>query len=1073
MGRIKKILAFLLTGLLLASNVAYASPGADQDVSDICYFRNDTPADNGAEVYYSIDGEGLQKIASGERIGVSGISAVAFYVKIEEAHEYKGISFVAGSQSGTVTSIWQTPEYIGGKYFGQQTAQAAELGCTYEFHYSSFGQAYQGESGVRAFYINTSQASAFTSITYYKNDGTGACTSQNAEQGAEVILLGSDTFYRAGYVLTKWNTRSDGTGKNYSLNSAYLVGDQPVRLYAVWKKKAVNVVITGNSGCVTYTGEEQSISGFSYRAVNEEGEDISADVHVRLKNPYVAQAKGTEAGVYPMLLKEEYFQVSAAGYDAADVRVEDGILTIEKSCQLTFCETETTGYKGVYDGKAHDAVTNVKVTGINGEPISEEDITLKYRTDAGEWTEKMPQVTDVSDSTAVEIQAVSPNYEPAAATVRAEVEKRGITVTTQSGTKTYDGSSLTAEGEVSGILRGETYGFRTTGSQTYVGDSVNTFRIDWSSTENDYTAQESNYTISEELGVLTVTDGTDQDPVDPDAVAVKTHTDPEGGCFKAGDEITFTIEAVNIYDENKTVTLTEIEGVTLSKSVFADVEPGETVTARAWYTVGEKDLAAGCIINTVTVSFSGEDRTYTAEDRVDELEQPEGHLTIVKKAVQEQVGQVYGPGDTVTYEIMAVNDGNQTLVDIEVNDDLTADAWRIESLAPGESQIFTAEYEINEKDILRGSVTNTATARAKCRDYDEEPVIVPGSAEIFTEPAVSELEVQKWICDPEEEYQIGDTVYYQIQVTNSGNVTQEDVIVKDFLSASGDIVITDIAGTDGTAAGAHVLLEKLSPGESAVISCEYTVRKEDRGSVITNVAVAESADGSQDRTREVEAKIAAVYDIHVTHVFAEGQEGCLFLPEDYTIENQYPGMEVRISAESLTGYVSRPAELLVTVDNEDVTVVFTYYKEIAAGPAELPSEPEPQTPAEPAAPAPQEVSEPAAALEPAEDIPTTEVQEETVEAKKTFGGYSLEEIASYRYDMDGTATIAEEDTPLAAPASVSDHACCFLHFLLLLAALIVELIYVYKSKKGQERIFEMRRQLAAGPHKKSGGSQER
>lgn len=79
-----------------------------------------------------------------------------------------------------------------------------------------------------------------------------------------------------------------------------------------------------------------------------------------------------------------------------------------------------------------------------------------------------------------------------------------LTVTTPSKSKVYNGKALTAEGTVSGFVNGEAAAFATTGSQTKVGSSTNTYAIDWGAKES--TAKKSNYTVAENLGTLTVTE---------------------------------------------------------------------------------------------------------------------------------------------------------------------------------------------------------------------------------------------------------------------------------------------------------------------------------------------------------------------------------------------------------------------------------------------------------------------------------------------------------------------------------------------------------------------------------------
>ena len=74
-----------------------------------------------------------------------------------------------------------------------------------------------------------------------------------------------------------------------------------------------------------------------------------------------------------------------------------------------------------------------------------------------------------------------------------------LTVTTNSAEKTHDGNRLTADGKIEGFVNGETATFMITGSQTDVGSSTNTYKIEWNGT-----AKQSNYTVVENLGTLKV-----------------------------------------------------------------------------------------------------------------------------------------------------------------------------------------------------------------------------------------------------------------------------------------------------------------------------------------------------------------------------------------------------------------------------------------------------------------------------------------------------------------------------------------------------------------------------------------
>ena len=79
-----------------------------------------------------------------------------------------------------------------------------------------------------------------------------------------------------------------------------------------------------------------------------------------------------------------------------------------------------------------------------------------------------------------------------------------LTITTESDSKGYDGTPLTASGSISGFATPtggsqETATFAVTGSQTVVGTSQNSYSLVW-----DGTAVESDYTLTENIGTLKV-----------------------------------------------------------------------------------------------------------------------------------------------------------------------------------------------------------------------------------------------------------------------------------------------------------------------------------------------------------------------------------------------------------------------------------------------------------------------------------------------------------------------------------------------------------------------------------------
>jgi len=182
-----------------------------------------------------------------------------------------------------------------------------------------------------------------------------------------------------------------------------------------------------------------------------------------------------------------------------------------------------------------------------------------------------------------------------------EVTKANVTLTSGDGSKTYDGTALTNdEVTASGFVGNDGASYNVTGSQTLVGSSDNTFTY----TLNDG-VKAGNYDITVVYGTLTVTDGSETTPVNPDDAGSKTF---EGEKYDVGDVITYTVTATNIYSETKTITITEnLKGAEIAQSVFEDVPAGETVSTTVTYTVTEADVRNGSVNNSVTVSYSGED----------------------------------------------------------------------------------------------------------------------------------------------------------------------------------------------------------------------------------------------------------------------------------------------------------------------------------------------------------------------------------------------------------------------------------------------------------------------------------
>ena len=352
-------------------------------------------------------------------------------------------------------------------------------------------------------------------------------------------------------------------------------------------------------------------------------------------------------------------------------------------------------------------------------------------------------------------------------------------------------------------------------------------------------------------------------------------------------------------------------------------------------------------------------------------------------------------------------------------DELTGDKWTVESIAPGESKDFTAEYIVKEADILAGSVVNVATATGESPDPDKpDPGVDPGEKEEPTDPKNGHLTLAKAATSTPANgtaYSAGETVTYRITAANDGNLTLTNVEVADELT--GDVW----------------MIESLAPGESREFTTAYVVTEADvlAGSVV-NVATADGESPDPDKPDpEVNPDEEVVptnrdYTVTIHYIDANGNT----VAPDYTGTFTYQ-TPFSVTSPVIDGYTPSAAVVNGTMPAENIEYVVIYTAEDV--PVIVPPVPVPT-------PTPTPNPEPI--------VNTSEVPEtETPETEETDdnAGYDL-------------SVVDDEEVPLA---DMNDnHKCCILHFLILCLGLLIEIWYTHDQKKRQKKIFELREMLA-------------
>ena len=378
------------------------------------------------------------------------------------------------------------------------------------------------------------------------------------DEGATYKVTGSRTKVGTSKNTFTYELKSNTKASNYNIEVKF--GD----LIVTAEDGEVVVTITGRSDTVDYDGNEKTVSG--YDVTITEGSKYTTD---DFTFNGTAEAKGTEAGTYPMNLAADQFTNTNDNYTQVTFIVNDGTLTInpksitpdgpdtpkEEKTGITVTDPENS----IYDGNEHINGLTVTDSKLNTTLVENTDYSLTYSGD----------LINVGTVT-ITIKGIG-NY-TGEFTKTYQILPREYTVTTNTDSKVYDGTALTAGGTVNNLVDGETVGFTMTGSQTNVGTSNNTYELNWTGS-----AKESNYKHGKDsIGTLTVTkQSIAPDPEHPETYKEVTITSPSDEVYD-GKEHKW-IPTVTDKEENELVAKTDYE-VTYSTTDFTNVTGTITVT---------------------------------------------------------------------------------------------------------------------------------------------------------------------------------------------------------------------------------------------------------------------------------------------------------------------------------------------------------------------------------------------------------------------------------------------------------------------------------------------------------------
>uniref|UniRef100_UPI003A93DC9D DUF7507 domain-containing protein n=1 Tax=Joostella sp. TaxID=2231138 RepID=UPI003A93DC9D len=345
------------------------------------------------------------------------------------------------------------------------------------------------------------------------------------------------------------------------------------------------------------------------------------------------------------------------------------------------------------------------------------------------------------------------------------------------------------------------------------------------------------------------------------------------GVDDVGDVIEYTFTVTNV--GNVTITIISISDATLGITNLglspSTLAPGEIGVATAEYTIKQSDIDAGQVVNTATATGEDPDGGDVNDDSDDDPDDPGEKPTVTTLApapdilvikIQNVVdtnsdGVIGGVDDVITYSIRVINTGNVSLTGLNLVDTLTdinGGALSLDSgptfvsstlnstlgnLKPNEQANYTATYTITQSNVDEGGVSNSVSATATSpigvdvSDVSDDGININGD----DNPTV-------WIIDENESIEViktadlvdtdnsntdnaGDTVNYEITVTNTGNVTVSGLSITDTLTdADGNsLTLTTTPTFDDATLGSDE--GTLLPNETATYTASYILTQSD------------------------------------------------------------------------------------------------------------------------------------------------------------------------------------------------------------------------------------------------------
>ena len=403
-----------------------------------------------------------------------------------------------------------------------------------------------------------------------------------------------------------------------------------------------------------------------------------------------------------------------------------------------------------------------------------------------------------------------------------------------------------------------TVDFSVTGKGSYVGISVlnGEAKVEISDLEpGDYPVVAS-YS-GDGIYPSTVKEGSFTVSRSPVITVITTSTPANGYAYDLNEEIRYRI-TLSYY--RKTPINFKVQDSLTEREWSTGISVGGNYSWETSYIVRETDLNNGKVSNVVSATGISQ---IQSEAPVEISSPVHNDPTVARSAfltlsIVADVSINASVGQTITYNVRVLNNGNVTVNNISVRDDHAGSNLPVASLASGEHKDLEYTYVVTQADVDTGSITAVVRANGSSVNGTNPPEAT-ATTTVVAETAVASLSITKTAEIPEYRQEeenvvtVGDVVSYHVVVTNTGNVSV----------------------TEGTLEDDRVDLSSrsfnLAPGGNASFDYDYTVTPVDMdsGDTLTNTVTANAIAVRGNNPSEVEASSTVTLEEAYPHLTVE------------------------------------------------------------------------------------------------------------------------------------------------------------------------------------------------------------